>query len=108
LFLLYESMVKYTTILLVFTTLLSLTTAFVLQPSASVERRSSYDVSFVTQYALADTIFGMDLFNPEINKYGARKKKGTIGPKKLTDNAYVPAGLSKTQYEKIRFEEAAK
>lgn len=59
--------------------------------------------------SLADRIFGMDLFAPvkEQNDYGARGKKNLkVG--KLSDNSYVPAGLTKAQYEKIRGAEKKK
>jgi hypothetical protein len=54
-------------------------------------------------------IANLDLFEPvkDQNDYGARNKK-PIGPAKLTDRSYVPLGLTKAQYEKIRAEEAAK
>jgi len=45
----------------------------------------------------------MDLFAPkkDQNDYGARNKKN-LAQGKLSGNSYVPAGLSKDQYEKIR------
>ena len=47
----------------------------------------------------------MDLWAPvaDSNDYGARSKK-KIATGKLTDKSYVPAGLTKAQYEKIRTE----
>lgn len=45
----------------------------------------------------------MDLFEPvkDQNDYGARNKK-KLATAKLGGNSYVPAGLTKAQYEKIR------
>lgn len=57
--------------------------------------------------ALADNIFGMDLFDRDGNKYGARAKKN-LKVKELGSNSYVPNGLSKAEYEKIRKAEFAK
>uniref|UniRef100_A0A7S1VRA8 PS II complex 12 kDa extrinsic protein n=1 Tax=Grammatophora oceanica TaxID=210454 RepID=A0A7S1VRA8_9STRA len=50
-----------------------------------------------------ENIFGMDLFapNPNVNTYGARSKK-KLGGGKLGAKSYVPAGLSKSEYEKVR------
>lgn len=54
-------------------------------------------------------IFDMDLFAPnkEVNDYGARNTKnvktGAIG-----DNSYIPNGLTKEQYAKLRKQEADK
>ena len=48
------------------------------------------------QYALADRIFGLDLFTPkqDQNNYGARKSENLkVG--KITNNSYIPDGLSK-------------
>mmetsp|Transcript_3151 Transcript_3151/g.4773 ORF Transcript_3151/g.4773 Transcript_3151/m.4773 type:complete len:161 (-) Transcript_3151:69-551(-) len=59
--------------------------------------------------SLFTRIAKMDLFAPvkDQNDYGARKKKNVkVG--KLTDKSYIPAGLSKAQYEKVRQQEAAK
>lgn len=49
------------------------------------------------------TIFDMDLFAPvsDQNDYGARNKKN-LSSGKLGDSSYVPAGLTKAQYEAIR------
>ena len=54
-------------------------------------------------------VFDLDLFAPvaDVNDYGARKKK-KIATGKLTEKSYVPTGLSKAQYEKIRAAEIAK
>ena len=51
----------------------------------------------------------MDLWEPvkDSNDYGGRAKKN-LKTGKLTDKSYVPFGLTKAQYEKIRSEEAAK
>ena len=61
----------------------------------------------VAREALADRVFGMDLFNKEGNKYGARAKKD-LKVKPLGSNSYIPNGLSKAEYEKIRAAEFAK
>jgi hypothetical protein len=55
----------------------------------------------VAREALADRVFGMDLFNKEASMYGARAKKD-LKVKPLGSNAYVPNGLTKAEYEKIR------
>ena len=51
----------------------------------------------------------MDLWEPvkDSNDYGGRSKKN-LKTGTLTDKSYVPFGLTKAQYEKIRSEEAAK
>jgi len=55
--------------------------------------------------SLFKTISNMDLFAPkkDQNTYGARAKKN-VGTGQLTDKSYVPSGLTKAQYEKIRSE----
>lgn len=63
----------------------------------------------VARDAIADKIFGMDLFEPNKgqNDYGARSKKNVkVGA--LGSNSYVPAGLSKEEYAKLRANEAKK
>ena len=63
----------------------------------------------VAREAIADKIFGMDLWEPvkDSNEYGARSKKNVkVGS--LGSNSYVPAGLTKEQYAKVRAEEAKK
>jgi hypothetical protein len=48
-------------------------------------------------------VFDMDLFAPvkDQNNYGARQGKNLkVG--KLTDKSYIPAGLTKAQYENVR------
>jgi hypothetical protein len=42
----------------------------------------------------------MDLFDPQRNTYGMRKKKVKTAP--ITKNSYVPAGLTQAQYAAIR------
>jgi len=56
--------------------------------------------------SLFKKISNMDLWAPvaDSNDYGARSKKKKIATGKLTDKSYVPAGLTKAQYEKIRTE----
>jgi hypothetical protein len=54
-------------------------------------------------------IANLDLWEPvkNSNDYGARNNKNVkVG--KLTDRSYVPLGLTKAQYEKIRADEQAK
>jgi len=53
--------------------------------------------------AVFDVISGMDLFAPKKNQndYGARKNKNLkVGT--LQKKSYVPAGLTKAQYAKVR------
>mmetsp|Transcript_22512 Transcript_22512/g.21632 ORF Transcript_22512/g.21632 Transcript_22512/m.21632 type:complete len:160 (-) Transcript_22512:257-736(-) len=49
------------------------------------------------------SVFDMDLFAPNAdqNDYGARNKK-TMKTSKLGGNSYVPNGLTREQYEKVR------
>lgn len=58
--------------------------------------------------SLAGRIFDLDLFAPvaDQNDYGARSKKKIVTGN-ITDKSYVPSGLTKAQYEKIRAEERA-
>ncbi len=55
--------------------------------------------------SLFKKISNMDLWAPvaDSNDYGARSKKKIVTGQ-LTDKSYVPAGLTKAQYEKIRAE----
>mmetsp|Transcript_1536 Transcript_1536/g.3272 ORF Transcript_1536/g.3272 Transcript_1536/m.3272 type:complete len:166 (-) Transcript_1536:222-719(-) len=55
--------------------------------------------------SLFKKISNMDLWAPvkDSNEYGARGKKN-IKTGTLTDKSYIPSGLSKAQYEKIRSE----
>lgn len=59
--------------------------------------------------SLAGRIFDLDLFAPvaDQNDYGARSKKKIVTGN-ITDKSYVPSGLTKAQYEKIRAEERAR
>jgi hypothetical protein len=54
-------------------------------------------------------IANLDLWEPvkNSNEYGARNKKN-IKVGQLTERSYVPLGLTKAQYEKIRADEQAK
>jgi hypothetical protein len=65
--------------------------------------------SITQQNALADRIFGMDLFAPkkDQNNYGARAKKD-IKVGTLTNKSYIPNGLTQAEYDKIRKAEFAK
>lgn len=81
--------------------LLASANAFAPAPSAG---RTS-----VTREAIADKIFGLDLWEPvkDSNQYGARAKKNVkVGS--LGSNSYVPAGLTKEQYAQVRATEAKK
>ena len=82
--------------------------ALLASASAFAPAPSSGRVS-VAREALADKIFGLDLFEPnkDQNDYGARAKKN-IKVGSLGANSYVPAGLTKAEYEKIRAAEAKK
>ena len=55
--------------------------------------------------SLFKKIANMDLWAPvaDSNDYGARTKKA-VKTGQLTDRSYVPTGLTKAQYEKIRAE----
>ena len=59
--------------------------------------------------SLSSRIFDLDLFAPvaDQNDYGARSKKKIVTGK-ITEQSYVPSGLTKAQYEKIRGEEKAR
>merc|ERR1719410_1780117 len=65
------------------------------------------------QTQLSDTLFdriaNMDLFAPneDQNNYGAFKKKG-IKPGTLSNRSYIPDGLTKAQYKKLRADEQKK
>jgi hypothetical protein len=53
--------------------------------------------------AIFDSIIGMDLFAPvkDQNNYGARAKKNVkLGS--LSDKSYIPTGMSKADYDRIR------
>eukprot|EP00536_Pseudo-nitzschia_multiseries_P007935 jgi/Psemu1/305328/fgenesh1_kg.192_\ len=59
--------------------------------------------------SLFDKIFDMDLFSPNAdqNDYGQYKKKGLkVGD--LSSKSYVPDGMTKKEYEKIRVAEQKK
>ena len=58
---------------------------------------------------LAQRVFDMDLYAPvaDQNDYGARRKKD-LKTGSLSKNSYVPAGLTKAQYEKIRNKDTKK
>ena len=73
-------------------------------PSQQTPRQSTQLYKSIFQ-----VVSDMDLFAPkkDQNDYGARNKK-KLGTGKLSDNSYVPAGLTKAQYEKIRAGEAKK
>mmetsp|Transcript_27051 Transcript_27051/g.63483 ORF Transcript_27051/g.63483 Transcript_27051/m.63483 type:complete len:154 (+) Transcript_27051:19-480(+) len=58
---------------------------------------------------LFDRIMGMDLFAPvaDQNNYGSFKKKG-VKTGDLSSSSYVPDGLTKAQYQKLRAGEQKK
>lgn len=58
---------------------------------------------------LLNRIFDMDLFAPkkDQNDYGARNSKN-VSVGKLGNNSYVPAGLTREEFDKVRKGEAAK
>lgn len=59
--------------------------------------------------ALVQRVFDMDLYAPvaDQNDYGARNKKKLIKGQ-LSKKSYVPAGMTKAQYEKIRAKDVKK
>merc|ERR1712232_955412 len=63
----------------------------------------------VDNRTLTRRIFDLDLFAPKANQndYGARKSKN-IKVGGITKNSYVPNGLTKAQYEKVRRDEQRK
>merc|ERR1719343_1356647 len=82
--------------------------------AASIASASAFVPATQTKQTFAlngifERIADMDLFapNPDVNTYGARSKK-TLTTGKLTGNSYVPAGLTKEEYEKVRAGDAKK
>ena len=73
-------------------------------PQAAPQKSTQLNESFFKKLS------NMDLFEPNKtqNDYGARASKKSTGVAKLNDNSYVPFGLTKAQYEKIRSDEVAK
>jgi len=72
-------------------------------PTSSSKAPTKVIVEQKKSKSLFKTIFEMDLFAPnkEQNDYGARTKKNVkIG--ELTSKSYIPAGLSRDQFDKIR------
>lgn len=59
--------------------------------------------------ALVQRVFDMDLYAPvaDQNDYGARNKKN-LKTGQLSKKSYVPAGMTKAQYEKIRAKDTKK
>lgn len=59
--------------------------------------------------SLFKKVSNLDLWAPvaDSNDYGARGKKN-LKTGKLTDKSYIPSGLTKAQYEKIRGDATAK
>jgi len=60
--------------------------------------------------SLTQRVFEMDLFAPvsDQNDYGARRKKNLVANGQLAKKSYVPEGLTKAQYEKVRAQGAKK
>eukprot|EP00559_Dactyliosolen_fragilissimus_P004546 CAMPEP_0184857762 /NCGR_PEP_ID=MMETSP0580-20130426/2908_1 /TAXON_ID=1118495 /ORGANISM="Dactyliosolen fragilissimus" /LENGTH=159 /DNA_ID=CAMNT_0027353543 /DNA_START=69 /DNA_END=548 /DNA_ORIENTATION=- len=86
-----------------------LSAALVASASAFAPANNGARMSTELNKSLFDVISGMDLFAPQAdqNDYGARGKKNLkVG--KLGDKSYVPAGLTKAQYEAIRSKDSAK
>jgi hypothetical protein len=81
----------------------SVTSALAFVPSTPVSTTTTTTTQL--HESLFKKISNMDLWAPvaDSNDYGARSKK-KIATGKLTDKSYVPAGLTKAQYEKIRAE----
>ncbi|GKY94891.1 hypothetical protein MPSEU_000454000 [Mayamaea pseudoterrestris] len=75
--------------------------------SAFVTPSTQRAASVTELNALADNIFGLDLFDPKRNKYGAREKKN-VKTGTLTSKSYIPSGLTKAEFEKVRARDAAK
>jgi hypothetical protein len=77
--------------------------------SASAFVPSTRSSSSTTTTQLHESLFkkisNLDLWAPvaDSNDYGARSKKKIVTGK-LTERSYVPSGLTKAQYEKIRAE----
>lgn len=76
---------------------------------AALQSEASASLAAEGKKSFFSTIFEMDLFAPKAdqNDYGARSKK-TMTTAKLGGNSYVPNGLTREQYEKIRQGEVAK
>merc|ERR1719188_1179425 len=59
--------------------------------------------------SLFKRVSDMDLWAPikDSNDYGARGRKN-LGTAKLADRSYVPSGLTKAQYERVRADDSSK
>ena len=81
----------------------SLASASAFVPAAKAPQTTQLNESFFSKLS------NMDLWAPvaDSNDYGARGKKN-LKTGTLTDRSYVPAGLTKAQYEKVRADENAK
>lgn len=77
-----------------------LATASAFAPQMSNVRAST---ELAEKKSFFKTVFDMDLFAPvaDQNDYGARNKK-QLATAKLGSQSYVPAGLTKAQYEAVR------
>jgi len=77
--------------------------------SPMVSGRASSSLAAKERNSIFSRISNMDLFAPKStqNDYGARNKKDmSVG--KLSKNSYIPNGLTKAQYDKIRKNEQKK
>jgi len=88
------------------------TTAFIIAASvasASAFAPATQGPTSTQLNGLFKTISDMDLWAPvsDSNDYGARGKKN-LKTGTLNDSSYIPSGLTKAQYEKIRGEASAK
>mmetsp|Transcript_30222 Transcript_30222/g.51474 ORF Transcript_30222/g.51474 Transcript_30222/m.51474 type:complete len:165 (+) Transcript_30222:202-696(+) len=89
------------------------TSMFVIAASVATASAFAPAPKAPTSTQLNESIFkkisNMDLWAPvaDSNDYGARGKKN-LKTGTLTDRSYIPAGLTKAQYEKVRADEAAK
>lgn len=95
------------TALLIVATVASSVSAFAPTP---VTKKTVTTTTSQLHESLFKKISNMDLWAPvsDSNDYGARSKKKKIVTGKLTDKSYVPAGLTKAQYEKVRAEADSK
>ena len=82
----------------------TLSTASAFAPAQQATKSTALNES------LFKKISNMDLWADvsDSNDYGARAGKASTGTGKLSDRAYIPAGLTKAQYEKIRSDENSK
>ena len=89
----------------IFTAAACVASASAFAPSASAPQSSTQ-----LNESIFSKISNLDLWAPvkDSNDYGARGKKASTGVGALSNRAYVPSGLTKAQYEKVRADEAKK